>query len=204
MSRTSVVGAASWLLLCGSLLAAPPATNSSSGVFFGGGLTKKGTREVAPAPRLAAVKPNLPPINDILEVVVFTPQRPVRVRVHIVSKGKQLTEIWHEKLRKMFDYFDRDKDGYLNAAEVQNIFSDTGLTMMLQNGFYQPTPQDRPTLERLDLNGDKKVSFEEFAVYYKQASAQVLRTTSQTPRIPLMPRRPKHCSNCSMRTTMVN
>ena len=81
----------------------------------------------------------------------------------------------------MFDFFDRDKDGFLSANEVQNIFSDTGLTMMLQNGFYQPTPQDRPTLERLDLNGDQKVSFDEFVQYYKQARAQVLRTTSATP-----------------------
>ncbi|HEV3385255.1 MAG TPA: EF-hand domain-containing protein [Gemmata sp.] len=191
MSRTSIAGAVSWLLLCGSLLAAPPATNSSSdkasgqsGGLFGSILTKRATREVAPAPRPAAATSKLPSINNILEVVVFTPQRPVRVRVHIVSKEKQLSEIWLEKLRKMFDYFDRDKDGYLNAKEVQNIFSDTGLTMMLQNGFYQPTPQDRPTLARLDLNGDQKVTFEEFAVYYKQASAQVLRTTSQTPENP--------------------
>jgi Ca2+-binding EF-hand superfamily protein len=185
MSRTSLAGAASWLLLGGTLLAAPPATISPVPIgFLGGAFAKKALPEVAPSPRPGAAKPKLPAINDIIEVVVFTPQRPVRVRLHIVSQGKQLSEIWHEKLRKMFDFFDRDKDGYLSDSEVQNVFSDTGLTMMLQNGFYQPTPQDRPTLERLDLNGDKKVSFEEFAVYYKQASAQVLRTTSQTPENP--------------------
>ncbi len=27
---------------------------------------------------------------------------------------------------------------------------------MLQNGFYQPTPQDRPTLDRLDTDGDRQ------------------------------------------------
>jgi Ca2+-binding EF-hand superfamily protein len=188
MSRTSLAGVASWFFLGGTLLAAPPDSSDKgmpdrSGFFAA--LRDKVARETAPAPRPVAAKPKMPSINDALEVVVFTPQRPVRVRVHIVSQGKQLSDIWLEKLRKMFDYFDRDKDGYLNENEVQNIFSDTGLTMMLQNGFYQPTPQDRPTLERLSPNGAQKVSFEEFVVYYKQASAQVLRTTSQAPENPI-------------------
>jgi Ca2+-binding EF-hand superfamily protein len=56
--------------------------------------------------------------------------------------------------------------------------------MMLQNGFYQPTPQDRPTIERLDLNGDKRISFEEFVLYYKQTSALILRTTPPAPENP--------------------
>lgn len=192
MSRLALAAAATWLLLGGAILATPPAQPRSleakgteGGGFFGGILRKKAVRETAPAPHPAAAKPKLQSINDILEVVVLTPQRPVRVRVRILSQGKLLTDIWHEKLRKMFDYFDRDKDGFLSAKEVQNIFSDTGLTMMLQNGFYQPTPQDRPTLERIDLNGDQQVSFEEFAVYYKSASTQVLRTAGQAPENPI-------------------
>ena len=78
-------------------------------------------------------------------------------------------------MKHSFDYFDRDKDGYLNGFEVQNIFSDTGIVQMLQNGFYQPTPQDRPTLDKLDTDGDRKVSFDEFVTYYKTSTAQVLR-----------------------------
>ena len=49
--------------------------------------------------------------------------------------------MWRTRLRTAFDYFDRDKDGVLNGFEVQNIFSDAGIVQMLQNGFYQPTPQ---------------------------------------------------------------
>ena len=127
MNRASFA-VASWLLLAGTLLAAPPGTTpsldkgvSERGSFFSGTLTKKVTREQAPAPR-AVVKPSLPSINDILEVVVFTPQRPVRVRVHIVSQGKRLSEIWNEKLRKMFDFFDRDKDSFLSANECRIFF----------------------------------------------------------------------------------
>ena len=47
---------------------------------------------------------------------------------------------------------------------------------MLQNGFYQPTPQDRPTLERLDKDGDGKVSFAEYVEYYRGATAMVFRS----------------------------
>lgn len=166
-SLTSLLGATVLLLLGSTLLTASPAAN-----------------EVAPPPRIAAAKPAPTSIAGAMEVIVFTPQRPVRVRIEVASEGKQLSEIWREKLRKVFDYFDRDKDGTLNAAEVQNIFSDTGLMFMFQSGTYQPTPQDRPTLERLDLNGDGKVSFDEFVAYYKQAGAQVLRPQAATPENP--------------------
>lgn len=166
-SLTSLLGATVLLLLGSTLLAASPVAN-----------------EVAPPPRIAAAKPAPTSIAGAMEVIVFTPQRPVRVRIEVASEGKQLSEIWREKLRKVFDYFDRDKDGTLNAAEVQNIFSDTGLMFMFQSGTYQPTPQDRPTLERLDLNGDGKVSFDEFVAYYKQAGAQVLRPQAATPENP--------------------
>jgi Ca2+-binding EF-hand superfamily protein len=171
MSRTITGTAVSVLVLGGVLVAAPPAPEDARAI------EERPAKEVAPAPRVAPPKPALPALNDVQEVIVFTPQRPVRIRLHLESQGKKLTDLWHEKLRKTFDYFDRDKDGYLNADEVQNIFSDQGLVMMLQNGFYQPTPQDRPTIERLDLNGDRKVSFEEFVIYYKKASAQVLRAS---------------------------
>ena len=189
MSRTSLVGAVATIALGGTLLAAPPATetvpsrNGQEG-FFSRMRVQAEAKPVAPAPRLVTGKPTLPGIIDTLEVVVFTPARPVRVRVHLQSEGKKLSEVWQLKLRTMFDYFDRDKNGFLNEVEVQNIFSDTGLTMMLQNGFYQPTPQDRPSLDRLDLNGDRKVSFDEFMAYYKQASKQLFRPMPTTPENP--------------------
>jgi Ca2+-binding EF-hand superfamily protein len=153
--------------------------------------TPDAPRATAPAPRLAKAKPEAPttapaprvakpktlpyPIADTQEVVVFNQNRPVRIRLHIQMEGKSISELWYEKLHNVFEFFDRDKDGYLDAKEVERIFSDTGITQMLQNGFYQPTPNDRPTLERLDTNGDGKVSFEEFAIYYKRSTSIILR-----------------------------
>jgi Ca2+-binding EF-hand superfamily protein len=133
------------------------------------------TPVTAPAPRTAKPKTLPFPIADTQEVVVFNQNRPVRIRLHIQLEGKPIAELWYDKLHYVFEYFDRDKDGYLDAKEVERIFSDTGITQMLQNGFYQPTPNDRPTLERLDTNGDGKVSFEEFATYYKRSTGMILR-----------------------------
>ena len=92
--------------------------------------------------------------------------------------------MWAAKLRGAFGQFDRNKDGFLDSREVQNIFSDTGLTQLLQNGFYQPTPQDRPTIDRLDRDGDGKVSFAEYLAYYQRSTALVFRTQPVLPENP--------------------
>lgn len=139
-------------------------------------------RPLAPAPRSA--RPEVA-LADSIEVVVFTPVRPVRIRLHIQHSGKSLADAWLAALRKTFDYFDRDHDGFLDAREVQHIFADSALTLMLKNanGFYQPYG-DRPTLDLLDLNGDGQVSFAEFVAYYKKAAAQVLVATPTAPENP--------------------
>src|SRR5262245_18460399 len=84
--------------------------------------------------------------------------------------------MWADKLRGAFDYFDRDKDGSLDAKEVGNVFSDSGVQQMLQNGFYQPTPQDRPSVERLDKDADGLVCFAEYLAYYRGSTSIVFRS----------------------------
>jgi Ca2+-binding EF-hand superfamily protein len=163
-------------LLLSTALALPPDRSSQPGGFLSRARAASKPREVAPAPRQVA-RPELRlPDMEGMEVVVFTPQRPIRVCVRIASEGKRLGEQLLEKLRLSFDYVDRDKDGFLNEAEVEHIFcSDAGLVMLLQNGFNPPAPQKRPGLEDLDLNRDGRVSFEEYVSYYKLARTQLLR-----------------------------
>lgn len=161
MTRT--VATCALLGLAGGVQAAPPAPPPRAVAPV-----------AAPVPRLA---PAAVPIRlaDTQEVIIFAPNRPVRARVAIAYEGHALADLWRAKLKMAFDYFDRNRDGTLNDAEVENIFSDSGLVVMLQNGFYQPIPQDRPTLERLDADGDGRLAFAEFVGYYKQSTTQVLR-----------------------------
>jgi len=153
------------ILLAGGVVAAPPAPAPRPAT--------PRVPAVAPLPR--EVKPFPLSVADTQEIVVFAPNRPVRIRLAVLVEGKSIIEAWEAKLRAAFNHFDRNKDGFLNATEVQNIFSDTGVAQMLQNGYYQPTPQDLPTLERLDTDKDGKVSFHEYAAYYKASTALLLR-----------------------------
>ncbi len=136
---------------------------------------------LAPAPRAAAPKFVAPKFNNTFEVLVFTTQRPVRVRVTALHDGKSVDDLWRDRLKKAFDYCDRDGDGFLNAKEVGYVFSDQGMTQLLANGFYQPASNAAPTLDRLDKDGDGKVSFEEFVGYYSMTAAQVLRAQPLQP-----------------------
>jgi Ca2+-binding EF-hand superfamily protein len=159
VTRASLLGTAVVGLLGGAVLAAGPRDRLAA----------------APAPRSGAeIK-----VADSQEIVIYAPHRPVRVRLQVNHDGRPVAEMWRARLREAFAFFDRDGDGFLNEKEVANSFSDTGMVQMLQNGFYQPTPQDRPSIERLDTDGDGRVSFSEYVSYFKSATAQILRGQQQ-------------------------
>jgi Ca2+-binding EF-hand superfamily protein len=200
VSRTAL--AAGLLLLGGTVLAAPaepaPAPRPAP-TMTGAALGVTRSNAVAPAARpagpraaafLSSLYPDPKPVRlrataaaaprptfiDTYEVVILATHRPIRARVTIHLEGKPVGEAWHAALRKAFEHFDRDGDGFLNGFEAQNAFSNTGLAGLLQNGFPTPTPQDLPSLDRLDADGDRRVSFEEFAAYYRPAASQALRS----------------------------
>lgn len=127
---------------------------------------------VAPAPR-ATVLPTVK-LPEGYELVVFAPHRPIRVRVAIRYDGKLLADRWIEALRIAFKGFDRDGNGSLNETETKYIFSDASLVQLLQSAFYAPNPTNAPTLAKLDMDGDGKVSFAEFAAYYKSSAARAV------------------------------
>ncbi|MBA4188094.1 MAG: hypothetical protein C0467_08750 [Planctomycetaceae bacterium] len=131
--------------------------------------------EPAPTPRTVVRRPLPWSVTDTQEVVVFAPNRPVRILLNTQCEGKSIAEMWQSRLRNAYEYFDRDKDGFLNEKETQSIFSDMGVNVLLQNGFYQATPQDRPTLERLDSDRNGRVSFDEYLAYYLVSSANLVR-----------------------------
>jgi Ca2+-binding EF-hand superfamily protein len=137
--------------------------------------------EAAPVPREVARKPLPWAVPDAQEVVVLSATRPVCVRVTVLCEGKPVAQLWQERLRAAFEFFDRDKDGSLNEKETGLIFSDTGLSQVLQGGFFQPAGPDRPTLARLDTNKDGEVTFDEYLAYYKVSSAALSRPQPPQP-----------------------
>jgi Ca2+-binding EF-hand superfamily protein len=138
-------------------------------------------RELAPAPRAAAPQFVPPKFNDTFEVLVFAAQRPVRVRVTALNEGKSVGAVWYTQLKKLFDFCDRDGDGFLSEKELRYAFSDAGLSQLLANGFYQPGGVSGPPFAAADKDGDGKVSFEEFATSYPRTASQMLRALPQQP-----------------------
>jgi Ca2+-binding EF-hand superfamily protein len=126
---------------------------------------------VAPAPRPGFTAPVL---RNTFDILVMAPARPVRLRATLLADNLPPGERWAQRLRAAFEYFDRDGDGYLGAKEVPSVFSDVGITQLLANGFYQPTPNTAPTLAALDTDKDGRVSPAEFMAYYSRSTAQVL------------------------------
>lgn len=161
--RHFILGTATALGLAGAVLAAPDAP------------------PVAPAPRLAKPKFAMPKFNATYDVIVFANARPVRARVTVLQEGKSLGEMWRYRLQKAFNFFDRDGDGFLNEKEVGYAFTDRGLVQLLQNGLYQPTAANAPTLALFDKDSDGKVSFEEFVAAYPESTAQLIRALPVQP-----------------------
>ncbi|VTR93751.1 probable calmodulin : Uncharacterized protein OS=Pirellula staleyi (strain ATCC 27377 / DSM 6068 / ICPB 4128) GN=Psta_0320 PE=4 SV=1: EF-hand_6: EF-hand_7: EF-hand_5: EF-hand_7: EF-hand_5 [Gemmata massiliana] len=162
--------------LTGSVLAVPDAPTlapAPRGKASQVGALKPDAPALAPAPRGKA--PKTTAVSDTFEVLTFTNQRPVRVRVSIFQEGKLMSELWLDRLQKAFDFCDRDGDGFLNEKETRFVFSDQGMVQLLANGFYQPGATGAPTLGTLDKDGDGKVSFDEFVAYYKRTAEQLLR-----------------------------
>ena len=125
-------------------------------------------RVLPPFPRTVVTIP------DTLDVVFFARQRPIRVQVVVRTLGKTLAARWEENLRKLFAAVDRDNDGYLNRYEVDYMFPVSGVTQMLAGGFYYRAG-NAPVLEAVDADGDDRVSFAEFAYYYREAAADMVK-----------------------------
>ena len=61
-------------------------------------------------------------------------------------------EISEKTLKEVFDYYDVDKNGYIEASDIKEIFEDTGLS----------DKEVHQMIDDVDLNHDRKLSFEEF------------------------------------------
>src|SRR5205085_556425 len=76
---------------------------------------------------------------------------------------------------------DRDGDGFLNRYEAEFAFTNVGVAQMLQTGFaYQRADDAARAFADLDVDGDGRVSFDEFAAYYTPTANRVL-SANQSP-----------------------
>lgn len=118
---------------------------------------------------------------DSFDILCFTEKKLVWVRVHLSVAGQSFAERWKQRLRGLFDYQDRDGDGYLNPAEADFVFTNKGLRAMITRGFSYPTPTEPGrTLPDFDLDNDGRISFDEFLTYYRPSATDLLTSQAQS------------------------
>ncbi|WP_029631779.1 EF-hand domain-containing protein [Zavarzinella formosa] len=119
-------------------------------------------------------------IQDAQDVLFFSEKKLVVIRIHLRVAGESFTERWKKQLRTLFDFQDRDGDGYLNAAEADFVFTNKGVQAMINRGFSYPTPTEAGrTLPDFDLDRDGRVSFDEFLSYYRPSASDLLSSQAQ-------------------------
>jgi Ca2+-binding EF-hand superfamily protein len=88
-----------------------------------------------------------------------TPEKTVRLRIAVTLDEQSPDTAWETFLDKLFDYFDRDGDGFLSAEEAARVFP-------------LPLPGGREVkmnFASLDTDRDGKGSRAEFRYYYRTA-----------------------------------
>lgn len=83
-----------------------------------------------------------------------------------------------ERLRKIFEEHDKDKNGYISYDEFRNVLNLAGLRHFL-------TPEDQQLLIKfLDLNGDGAIAYREFLEFVKRADTRQKETVISSPPSP--------------------
>jgi EF hand domain-containing protein len=109
--------------------------------------------------------------RDMLHVIVFSAERPVFLRLHVLVDGKPYRDAfesaWNDYLEHLFRYLDRDGDGALVSEEAEAAPAPSAV---LPGGFGgdQPGVHFAFNFRVFDRDGDGKVTPAELAAYYRR------------------------------------
>lgn len=91
-------------------------------------------------------------IESLIEVADTNKNGKIDYAEFLTVIGMSNIEMNKKILRNVFDFYDDNKNGYIEASDIKEIFEDTGLS----------DKQIHEMLDEVDLNGDRQISFEEF------------------------------------------
>lgn len=119
-------------------------------------------------------------INQSFDVVFFSEKQLVMIRLHVGLAEGAFIDRWKNQIRRLFDFHDRDRDGVLNPAEADFVFTNKGIQEMVSIGFAYPTPMELGrTFLDFDIDRDGRISFDEFLSYYQPSATGLLETNKQ-------------------------
>ncbi len=99
-------------------------------------------------------------INSFLETADVDNNGKIDYAEFLTAMNLGNKELSEKTLREIFDYYDHDKNGVIEAKDIKEIFEDTGLS----------DKEIHDLIDEIDLNDDRTLSFEEF---YKLITAAI-------------------------------
>ena len=105
-------------------------------------------------------KKQLKVINNFLETADVDNNGKIDYAEFLTAMNLGNKEISKTTLKEVFDYYDHDKNGIIEAKDIKEIFEDTGLS----------DKEIHDLIDEVDLNDDRQLSFEEF---YKLITAAI-------------------------------
>ncbi len=115
--------------------------------------------------------------DDVQDVIYLGDSRPVLFRLHLSVDGKPYSAVWHGAMKRLFQYLDRDDNGFLDPTEQGRMPSAQQFLMQVRNVLFQANGTPPPPLATVDTDGNGKVSFEEFVLYYQKNDCGPARLT---------------------------
>ena len=91
-------------------------------------------------------------INSFLETADVDNNGKIDYAEFLTAMNLGNKELSEKTLREIFDYYDHDKNGVIEAKDIKEIFEDTGLS----------DKEIHDLIDEIDLNDDRTLSFEEF------------------------------------------
>lgn len=105
-------------------------------------------------------KKQLRVINNFLETADVDNNGKIDYAEFLTAMNLGNKEISENTLREVFNYYDHDKNGVIEAKDIKEIFEDTGLS----------DKEIHDLIDEVDLNEDRSLSFQEF---YKLITAAI-------------------------------
>jgi Ca2+-binding EF-hand superfamily protein len=108
---------------------------------------------------------------DVQDLLFLAPDRPILLRLHLLSDAKPAADRWSAYMDRLFAFFDRDGDGVLDKEEAARVLTPVQVQGLFRGNFILIRDPQTPSPADLDRDEDGKVSRAEFFAYYQRHDA---------------------------------
>jgi Ca2+-binding EF-hand superfamily protein len=113
--------------------------------------------------------------GDAQDALLLADAGPVLLRLHVRIDGRPVSAAWQHYLDRLFADLDRDGNGVLSMTEAARAPAPDFLSSFLHGALNLEAAAEAVPFDKLDADGDGRVSRHEFAAYYRRVPLDRLR-----------------------------